>query len=146
MESILDVALKDENFKEVYDFGIKNYLITPFSEFLFDQTRGVYIKDLDMSLYDYFMDGNHIGRCFTTAYYLSELFDEFTVYRGFLPAIQGTKNSINGNHAWLVSDGYIYDTSLLLKIDEQLAEYLGYKIEAPCLSNTTIKNKKSYNN
>ena len=33
---------------------------------------------------------------------------------------------MNGEHAWLISDGIIYDTSLLLAIDKNLSEYLGY--------------------
>ena len=136
MRSLLKEALKNEEFKKAYKFGIENGLIHPFDDCFFEKLKTIYVKSHDCSLYDYFEKGYHIGYCLPTAKALSKLFEEYnieyTIYRGFLPAIKGTYRSLDGNHAWLVSKGHIYDTSLLLEIDERLSRYLGYEEEAPC--------------
>jgi len=44
--------------------------------------------------------------------------------------LAGTKNCVDGSHTWLVENGKIYDTTLMLIIDEVFAkESLGYKEE-----------------
>ena len=129
--NILDVALEDSNFKCAYDFGIKNGLIMPFDESFMEP-----ISFIHCSLYDYFKRGDNIGFCLEACEYLSEMFDEYEIYKGILPAIKGTERSLNGEHAWLISDGIIYDSSLLLAIDESLSKYLGYNPQG-------LVNKKS---
>lgn len=124
--NVLDVALKDSNFKCIYDFGIKNGLIMPFDESFMEPMKFINISVIHCSLYDYFKRGDNIGFCLEACEYLSEMFDEYEIYKGVLPAIKGTERSMNGEHAWLISDGIIYDTSLLLAIDKSLSEYLGY--------------------
>lgn len=123
---ILDIALKDQKFKEAYDFGIKKGLIEHFDESFIKQMKDIHINFINCSLYDYFENEDNIGFCLEACNHLSEMFDEYEIYKGILPAIKGTKRSPNGEHAWLISDGIIYDTSLLLVIDERLSEYLGY--------------------
>jgi len=137
--NILDIALKDEKFKKTYDFGIKNGLIERFDENFMEQMKYIYISFIDCSLYDYFKNGDNIGFCLDACNHLSEMFDEYEIYKGILPAIKGSKRSPNGEHAWLISDGIIYDTSLLLAIDKSLSERLGYNPQGLVNKKTIIK-------
>ncbi len=124
--SILDVALKDRSFKDVYNYGVENGLINLFSKEFVDKTKQIYIKSLNCTLFDYFKNDSNIGFCLPACEYLSNMFEEYKIYKGILPAIKNTKRSPNGEHAWIVSNGIIYDTSLLISIDEYLGKYLGY--------------------
>lgn len=54
--SILDVTLKDKNFKDVYNYGVENGLINLFSKEFIDKTKQIYIKSLNYTLFDYFME------------------------------------------------------------------------------------------
>lgn len=125
--NILDVALKEQKFKEAYDFGIKNGLIKHFDENFINEMKYIYINFINCSLYDYFKNGDNVGFCLDACNHISEMFDEYEIYKGFLPAIRETKHSPNGEHAWIISDGMIYDTSLLLIIDKKFSEKLGYE-------------------
>lgn len=72
-----------------------------------------------------FEEGLNIGTCGLTARYLSYIFDDFVLVEdGFCNILRGTKGSIRGEHAWLEVGGFIYDTTLLLKIDKAT----GYKL------------------
>jgi len=139
--NILNTALTNQQFKKAYDFGIYKGLIRPFDEKFMEQMKDIHISFIDCSLYDYFKKGDNIGFCLDACHHLSKMFDEYEIYKGILPAIKGTKRSANGEHAWLISDGLIYDTSLLLIIDGSLSEYLGYNPEGLVKKKTKRKFK-----
>lgn len=141
--SILDVALKDKTFKVVYDYGVENGLINLFSKELIDKMKQIYVEKLNCTLFNYFKNGSNIGFCLPACEYFSNMFEEYEIYKGILPAIKNTKRSPNGEHAWIVSNGIIYDTSLLLLIDERLAKYLGYTPQGIIKSKS--KEKKNFN-
>ncbi len=142
LKSILTDALKNNEFQNVYNYGIKNGLIMPFSSNFINEMKDYHIPFIDCTLYDYFQNGDNIGFCLEACNYLAEMFDEYEIYKGILPAIKNTKRSPNGEHAWLVSDGMIYDTSLLLVIDESLSELLGYNPQGLVKTNKKCKRNK----
>jgi len=142
--NILNTALKNPKFKATYDYGIKTGLILHFDDLFIESMKDIYIDSIDCSLYDYFKRGDNIGFCLQACNYISEMFSEFEIYKGLLPAISGTRRSPNGEHAWLISEGTIYDTSLLLQIDESLSEQLGYNPQG--LINKKTNTKRNFNN
>lgn len=48
---------------------------------------------------------------------------------GYLDVISGSKNSPNGNHAWIETNNYIIDTSLLMAIPIEFKKSFGYETE-----------------
>lgn len=138
---ILSDALKDEQFRSTYDYGIERGMIVPFSTSFMSEMKDYYIPFTNTSLYDYFKNGDNIGFCLEACNHLAEMFDRYEIHKGILPAIKGTKRSPRGEHAWLVSDGMIYDTSLLLIIDSSLSDLLGYNSEG--IVKTNVKYKRN---
>lgn len=74
--------------------------------------------------------GLNYGRCGLFAKLYSNKFlvgREHTYHQGVCKNIVGSKNSDDGNHAWLEYDGKIIDTSLMLIIPIEYKQELGYK-------------------
>lgn len=74
-------------------------------------------------VYEY---GLNIGHCGLTARYLMRNFSDLDLYYGKLNGLIGTKNSIDGNHAWVVTHDYIIDTTLMIILPVELALKIGY--------------------
>lgn len=81
-----------------------------------------------ISFYNIFKEGLNIGSCGFTSRYLSFLFESFTLVEfGTCELVKGTEGAPNGEHSWIISNGFVYDTTLMLKIDEVIAlNFLGY--------------------
>lgn len=97
---------------------------------LLEKTRDINISTYS-SMFEFFARGDHIGNCGRTAKFFGTIFrtPEFHT-KGNAPFLAGTKNSENGNHAWLEARvgrfKYIFDTSMLLAIPIKLKNELGY--------------------
>lgn len=127
-QNILYIANKNPDFRKAYIHGVKHGLIQRFPEGFLNDMRSIYLAVRECTLYDFFINGCNVGRCREAANYLTRMFPQWAVYIGLLPAIKGTLRSPGGEHAWLVSNGKIYDTSLLLIVDEEYAANLGYQV------------------
>ena len=83
------------------------------------------------SMYELFCRGDHIGYCQPTSRLMGVMLDNPQFHTGVLPCIEGTKNSDDGNHAWVEGKingkEYIVDTSTMLVIPVELREKIGYK-------------------
>ena len=91
------------------------------------------------SLYEHFATNEHIGTCGYTSIMVASMFSDFKFYsRGNAKFLAGTKNCIDGGHAWIETNingkDLLIDTSLLLAIPIELKEKLGYS-----------SNRKPYN-
>lgn len=97
------------------------------------------------NLYQVFEKEFNLGACGTIAWALSMCFEEFIlVTYGKVPFLAGTKNSDFGQHAWLEVDGYVYDTTLLLKIKREVAYHvLGYEL-MDTITSDVLKGDKVY--
>lgn len=111
---LLDSYIKEKkimNFDSKFLNRIKNTNVVMFRDF-----------------FQIFEEGLNIGTCGLTVRYLSYLFNDFTIIEdGICEILKNTKGAPNGEHAWLLVNGYVYDTTLMLKIDQEVAyNELGY--------------------
>lgn len=91
--------------------------------------------------YDYFIKGYNIGDCIGTSRRLSFSYNDVDIVSGILPVIKGTLNAEQeGGHGWLETSDKIIDTSLLLVIDKDLKNKLGYIEESRLTHSQLIKN------
>ena len=78
------------------------------------------------TLQDIFELGFNIGHCGLTSRYIAINFPDAKLYYGIASLLIGTPDSPNGEHAWIVIDGHLIDTTLMLYIPEDKAQALGY--------------------
>lgn len=90
-----------------------------------------------------FEQGYNIGRCRYFAHTLSYAFEDCSIITGKLPILEGTPGSPNGIHVWLEVEDKIYDTTLLMVINKEYLNKLGY-IEQNRLDDDVIQNDEIY--
>ena len=118
----------DNEFRKLVDDGVRTGKVAGFPEELWQAIDNQNIRGLK-SFEDVFRDGYNIGGPTVVSRQLSYSFPSCTLCSGVLPMISGTKNSEMGECSWMVSDGNIYDTSLMLIIDKTYANKFGYQYE-----------------
>ncbi len=84
-----------------------------------------YEKDLD-SLKEVFEYGLNIGHAGLTSRYLIRNIPDANLYYGKFPPMTGTKNSPDGNYAWIIYNGCLLDTTLMICLKVNDAYKLGY--------------------
>ena len=78
------------------------------------------------TLEEIFQKGFNIGHCGLTSRYVARKYDKATLYYGNASLLKGTKNSPNGEHAWITINGFVIDTTLMICIPLTEAKKLGY--------------------
>ncbi len=117
------------DFKEKLVDGINQGKIKGFDEEVFEKIRNQNIRRIS-SFEDVFKEGYNIGYCTVASKQLSYSYDGVKISGGVVPFLKNTSNCIDGSHTWMVFDKKIYDTSLMLIIDEDYAKnVLGYTEE-----------------
>lgn len=102
-------------------------LVEEFDEDLWEKISQINIFGFCRDFLQIFEIGLNIGHCGSTARYLSFIFDNFKIVEGRCDFLKGTEGSPNGEHAWLEVDDYVYDTTLLFKINKEYAySVVGY--------------------
>lgn len=99
----------------------EEFLISIFSIEL-DKTLESYASKLE----EIYINGFNIGHCGLTSRYIARKFSQAKLYYGTANLLVGTKLSPNGEHAWLVMDDFLIDTTLMICIPLSMAEFLGY--------------------
>lgn len=122
---LLKDLLSNEKFKSIIDIGVNNGYITGFDDELWDKIDNQNIRT-NKTFTEHFEDGINIGSCTSMSRQLSYSFDSCYICGGILPILKGTKNSIDGSHTWILTGDKIIDTSLMLVIDKDYANELGY--------------------
>ncbi len=122
--------LVDENqeFKMILGQGMLQKKVTGFTSDVWSKIRSQNIRRI-RSFEDVFKDGANIGYCTVASKQLSYSFDNVEIAGGTVDFLKKTKNSENGEHTWMVCDRKIYDTSLMLIIDERFSKKMGYNEE-----------------
>lgn len=122
---ILKKLVQNNDFYKLLEQGIKENKIFGFSEDLWEQIRTQNIRTIN-SFEDVFIQGLNLGNCTNASKQLSYSLNSVFICGGTQTFLIGTLNSEDGRHTWTVSNGKIYDTSLMLIIDEDYAKELGY--------------------
>ena len=141
------------NNKKFYNFiieNIKNGKVMPFGDLEFSKIERQNIRAIDNFL-TVFKEGLNLGSCTITSKQLSYSYDGCDLVSGTMDLLIGTINSEHGEHSWMEYDEYIYDTTLMLKINKSLAKEIGYNEETRIKSyqlnsNPTYQSTKDYTN
>lgn len=116
---------ENEEFKQIITEGYMSGKIRGFDEELWNKIRMQNLRK-PYSFEDVFKEGANIGTCTVTAKQLSYSFPYCYLCGGVLPLIKGTRNSEDGSHTWMLYNGEVYDTTLMLIMDENYTKKLGY--------------------
>jgi hypothetical protein len=86
-------------------------------------------EDINLSMKEIYEFGLNIGFCGLTSRYFARALPKADLAIGTFSLLRGTKKSKNGNHAWIINEGYIIDSTLKIIMPEKMAYDLGYKKE-----------------
>lgn len=130
-------------FKEKIIYGISNNLVREFGDAenkIFDSLSNVVTRGDINAAFEF---GYNIGRCEFFSKTLSYAFENCTIVNGILPILKGTPGAPNGGHIWLEVNNQIYDTTLLMVINKEYLNVLGY-IEKDRIHDTVLQNDEIY--
>lgn len=111
----------DSEFQEFVRNGILTNRIYGFDEELWNKIDSLNVRS-NVSFEGAFALGLNEGNCTKFSRYLSYCFPCPDICGGTLPILVGSKNSEDGRHTWVVNRGMIYDTSLMLIMEEGYAK------------------------
>lgn len=127
--------------------GMKQGKIRFFSEIEWEKIRSQnYLSRIPgvNEIIDLFIQGYNIGNCANMAMELSYSYNDVDIVSGILPILKGTKNAEEvGGHVWLENDDAIIDTSLMLVIDKNLKDVMGY-IEEQRITKSALRTNRRY--
>lgn len=118
---------KKLNLDKLLDDYMKDNSIMDFDSYLLKKIKNTNVA-MHRDFFQIFEEGLNIGTCGLTVRYLSYLFDDFIIVEdGICNMLKQTPGAPNGEHAWLLAHGYVYDTTLMLEIKQEVAyNVLGY--------------------
>ena len=125
---LMDLVTNNEDFKSNIVEGIKSNMITGFTDELWEKINSQNIRRIN-NFEDVFREGANIGYCTVAAKQLSFSLNSCYLCGGTLPILVGTKNCKDGRHTWIEYEDKIIDTSLMLIIDKNFKNKIGYKEE-----------------
>ena len=130
--------------KEQIEYGLNNGLVFNFGNDEFEKLKSLSYVVIFDDVINLFKEGYNLGNCSEFAKLLSYAYDSSKIAIGYF------KPSYNGQngHAWMECGNYIHDTTLLLKIDKEYANVLGYvKLkEYDPMTNSLYRNRKQIYN
>lgn len=115
----------NKQFKEAVIDGVLQGQVAGFDEELWRKIHDQNIRGI-ANFEDVFRDGANIGYCTVASKQLSYSLNKPFICGGVLPIIEGTKNSPDGSHTWIFSEGKVIDTTLMLVMDPDFASRVGY--------------------
>ena len=124
LRNILD---NNEKFRSVIIEGLSTGKICGFNQELWDKLDSQNLRSPGVnSFVDVFRDGYNQGYCTVCAKQVSYSLDTCYLCGGLLPILKGTINCKDGEHTWIEYNGKIIDTTLMLIIDCDLKDDIGY--------------------
>lgn len=108
-------------FAEFIKNGVASGKIFGYDEELWNKMAALNVRN-PINFEEAFGEGFNEGNCTKFSKYLSFCFSYPQICGGTLPLIKGSKNSPDGRHTWMCYRGMIYDTSLMLIMDEAYAK------------------------
>lgn len=122
------LIMEKQQFKDIIIQGVIKGKIEGFPNELWEKIQNQNIRTID-NFELVFQDGYNIGYCTVASKQLSFSLSSCYICGGILPILKGTRNCVDGSHTWVSTNKKIIDTSLMLIIDEDYAELLGYQEE-----------------
>ena len=116
-----DLVENNPDFRKKLQEGIAQGKIYGFNEDVWEKIALQNIRNID-SFETVFKKGYNLGNCTPASKQLSYSFRDVEICGGVVDYLIGTQNSPDGSHTWMVSGGEIYDTTLMLVIDETYAK------------------------
>lgn len=113
-----------------YNIDLESYKWNEeFTNEVFSIQLDPHLESYASTLGEIYKKGFNIGHCGLTSRYLARAFNEATLYYGSAKLLVGTKNSPNGEHAWIILNNHLIDTTLMICIPTSIANTLGYTTE-----------------
>lgn len=116
---------ENKNFRDIIEEGFINGKIYSFTDDLWNKIHSQNIRRID-NFETVFKHGANIGFCTVASKQLSYSLDNCLICGGVVPILVGTPNSLDGSHTWILHDNKIIDTTLMLIIDVEYANKIGY--------------------
>lgn len=111
----------DPEFAEFIRNGVLSGKVIGYDDELWNKMASLNVRD-SINFEEAFGEGFNVGNCTKFSRYLSYCFSYPQICGGTLPLIKGSKNSPDGRHTWISFKGMIYDTSLMLIMEEVYAK------------------------
>ncbi len=116
------------------DFAVSlnNALENKKAKFWGDDVFDIFRKQRQLtkhSVEEHFIYGKNIGACTTMSRQLAYSLPEAIIEGGIVEILRNTFNSEEGSHTWVLSNGLIYDSTLMLVFDESLKQQFSYITE-----------------
>lgn len=120
----------NENFKNLIIEGIKNNQISGFPEELWEKINRQNIRGIS-NFTEVFSRGLNIDRCTIAAKQLSYSFSDCLIAGGTLKYLIDSPlaKEKDGRHTWVICNNKIFDTTLMLVINNGFAKNFGYDME-----------------
>lgn len=125
---LIRLLQENKNFREIVISGLAEGKIRGFDEELWEKIHAQNIKRID-NFEDVFIHGANIGYCTVASKQLSYSLDTCYLCGGTLPLLMGTKNCDDGSHTWILYNDKVIDTTLMLIINKDYIEKIGYNEE-----------------
>ena len=150
---MLKDLLKDAYFNRLYTLykkGLEEHKIIPFDNEFYEKMSNTYINTIPVSMHiKYLKPNDKEGKCFDRSLYMFYALDNVKLVRADNKDLEYRYGKNNSRHGWIEDDCFVYDPSLLSKIDKKLY----YKMYMPQNIERTTKeeylkndiNKKTYN-
>lgn len=136
LSEMIRLLNNNEEFRKLIIEGIKENKINGFSEELWEMIKNQRIR-ASINFTDVFREGLNIDRCTVAAKQLSYSFNTCYIAGGTLSYLIDSPfaKAKDGRHTWIIHERKIYDTTLMLVIDEDYVPKLGYILENKCNPN-----------
>ena len=126
-DTLKKILLENDAFRLKVIKGISEKKIKGFDKELWQKLENQNLRSPNVkSFVDVFRDGYNQGYCTVCSKQVSYSLDTCYLCGGVLPILKGTSNCPDGSHTWIEYQGQIIDTTLMLVIDREYKELLGY--------------------
>lgn len=112
---------------KLYNIDLEKYAWTEkFKRFVFSIKLDKDLESNATTLGEIYQHGFNIGHCGLTSRYVIRNLKNSNLQYGITNILKGTKASPNGEHAWIISNNILIDTTLMICIPITKMNELGY--------------------
>ena len=120
MVSDIRKKLYFDKITSLYIKGLEEGKIIPFDDELYKELSKTYINGLPVSIHIKYLKPKSIGNCYERSLYMFYSLPSSVLVRGDNKDLELLYGKDSSGHGWIEKDGYVYDTSLLMKIEKKL--------------------------